>query len=66
MSLPGLEGFIKEQERLLFGLNPTGAAEQIRELQGKDKRTSGKAHGTGRECVYFTHNISTEVLLSAL
>ncbi|KAM4546020.1 LOW QUALITY PROTEIN: sorting nexin-19a [Odontesthes bonariensis] len=46
MSLPGLEGFIKEQERLLFGLNPTGAAQQIRELQGKDKRTSGKAHGT--------------------
>ncbi|KAM9729677.1 sorting nexin-19a isoform 1-T2 [Menidia menidia] len=46
MSLSGLESFVKEQERLLFVPKVTGAAEHVCEPHGKDKRTSGKAHGT--------------------
>ncbi|XP_070773883.1 sorting nexin-19a [Enoplosus armatus] len=44
MSLSGLEGFVKEQERLLCG--PKETAKQSCEQPGKDKRTSGKTHGT--------------------
>ncbi|XP_012722512.2 sorting nexin-19a isoform X1 [Fundulus heteroclitus] len=46
MSLCGLENFVKEQERLLCGPNGQEAVNQSNELQAKDKKISGKSHGT--------------------
>lgn len=47
MSLSGLESFVKEQETLLCEQNGKERAKQSCERPGKDKRTSGKPHGTG-------------------
>ncbi|XP_018546495.1 sorting nexin-19a [Lates calcarifer] len=46
MSLSGLESFVKEQETLLCEQNGKERAKQSCERPGKDKRTSGKPHGT--------------------
>ncbi|XP_074467742.1 sorting nexin-19a isoform X1 [Sebastes fasciatus] len=46
MSLCGLESFVKEQERLLCGPSGKETARHSCEQPGKDKRTSGKTHGT--------------------
>ncbi|XP_041864961.1 sorting nexin-19a isoform X2 [Melanotaenia boesemani] len=46
MPLSGLESFVREQERLLYGLNSTETAKQSCGPQAKDKRMSGKSHGT--------------------
>uniref|UniRef100_A0A8D0CXF3 Sorting nexin 19a n=2 Tax=Sander lucioperca TaxID=283035 RepID=A0A8D0CXF3_SANLU len=44
--MSGLESFVKEQERLLCGPNGKETAKQSCEQPGKDKKTSGKTHGT--------------------
>ncbi|KAK2828529.1 hypothetical protein Q5P01_019563 [Channa striata] len=46
MSLSGLESFVKEQERLLCEQNGRETARSSCGHTGKDKRTSGKTHGT--------------------
>ncbi|XP_044227511.1 sorting nexin-19a isoform X2 [Thunnus albacares] len=46
MSLSGLESFVVEQERLLCELNGKEAAKQRCGQSGKEKKTSGKNHGT--------------------
>ncbi|XP_035522001.1 sorting nexin-19a [Morone saxatilis] len=46
MSLSSLESFVEEQERLLCGLNGKETSKQSCEPPGKDKKTSGKTHGT--------------------
>ncbi|XP_042355418.1 sorting nexin-19-like isoform X2 [Plectropomus leopardus] len=46
MSLSGLESFVKGQERLLCEPNGKEAAKQSCEQPGKDKKTSGRSHGT--------------------
>uniref|UniRef100_A0A3Q3MEV3 Sorting nexin 19a n=1 Tax=Mastacembelus armatus TaxID=205130 RepID=A0A3Q3MEV3_9TELE len=46
MSLSGLERFVKEQERLLCEKNGREVSTQSCEQPGKDKKTSGKTHGT--------------------
>ncbi|XP_060912516.1 sorting nexin-19a isoform X1 [Labrus mixtus] len=46
MSLSGLENFVLEQERLLCEPSGKMTARQSCEQPGKDKKTSGKAHGT--------------------
>uniref|UniRef100_A0A3P8RVP6 Sorting nexin 19a n=1 Tax=Amphiprion percula TaxID=161767 RepID=A0A3P8RVP6_AMPPE len=46
MSLSGLESFVGERERLLCELNGKEAVKQSCEQQGKDKKSSGKNHGT--------------------
>nr|XP_046267499.1 sorting nexin-19a [Scatophagus argus] len=45
MTLSGLETFVREQERLLCGSNRKKTVKQSCELPGRDKKTSGKAHG---------------------
>lgn len=71
MSLSGLESFVKEQERLLCESNGKETAKQSCEQSGKDKKTSGKTHGTGGDLhnslvlVGFVRNVSTEVFLAA-
>ncbi|XP_049448718.1 sorting nexin-19a [Epinephelus fuscoguttatus] len=46
MSLSSLEGFVKQQERRLCESNGKETAKQSCEQPGKDKKTSGKSHGT--------------------
>uniref|UniRef100_UPI0037E73D9D sorting nexin-19a n=1 Tax=Semicossyphus pulcher TaxID=241346 RepID=UPI0037E73D9D len=46
MSLSGLENFVREQERLLCEPCGNKTSRQSCEQAGKDKKTSGKAHGT--------------------
>ncbi|XP_045896864.1 sorting nexin-19a [Micropterus dolomieu] len=46
MSLSGLESFVTEQERLLCGPNRKETSRQSCEQPGKDRKTSGKTHGT--------------------
>ncbi|KAM6983946.1 sorting nexin-19a [Tautogolabrus adspersus] len=46
MSLSGLENFVLEQERLLCEPSGNKTARQSCEQPGKDKKTSGKTHGT--------------------
>lgn len=67
MSLCGLESFVKEQERLLCGPSGKETARHSCEQPGKDKRTSGKTHGTGWDYIFyhnglvlvsFIHNVS--------
>ncbi|XP_047463173.1 sorting nexin-19a isoform X2 [Mugil cephalus] len=47
MSLSGLESFVREQERLLCGLNGKETDKESGKQQGKNRKTSGKTHGTG-------------------
>lgn len=47
MTLSGLERFVKKQERLLCEPNGKEAARTSCVQPGTEKRTSGKAHGTG-------------------
>ncbi|CAB1431841.1 unnamed protein product [Pleuronectes platessa] len=46
MTLSGLENFVTEQERLLCGQHEKEAARQSSGQPDKDRRTSGKSHGT--------------------
>ncbi|XP_014839020.1 PREDICTED: sorting nexin-19-like isoform X1 [Poecilia mexicana] len=46
MSLCGLENFVREQERLIGGPNMTETVKPSYELKAKDKKISGKTHGT--------------------
>ncbi|XP_059207970.1 sorting nexin-19a [Centropristis striata] len=46
MSLSGLESFVQEQERLLCAPNVKETTKQSCKQSGKDKKTSGKTHGT--------------------
>ncbi|PWA22758.1 hypothetical protein CCH79_00001987 [Gambusia affinis] len=46
MSLGGLENFVREQERLIGGPNMTESVKPSYELNAKDKKISGKTHGT--------------------
>ncbi|XP_034539678.1 sorting nexin-19a [Notolabrus celidotus] len=46
ISLSGLESFVLEQERLLCEPNGQRASRQSCEQPGKDKKMSGKTHGT--------------------
>ncbi|XP_038163096.1 sorting nexin-19-like isoform X2 [Cyprinodon tularosa] len=46
MSLLGLEIFVRQQEKLLCGPDVTEATKQGCTLQDKDKKISGKSHGT--------------------
>lgn len=48
MSLSGLERFVQEQEKLLCELNGRQSTKQSFEQPVRDKKTSGKTHGTGR------------------
>ena len=59
MTLSGLENFVTEQERLLCAQNEKEAARQSSGQPAKDRRTSGKSHGTGS----YLHNVAFLVAL---